>query len=382
MDGDERALMMRTAVDVVIIGATPAGLTAAQIAASAGYEVLVLEPRFNEVDTARCTGVVGLETIDEFDLPRHIILNVARSVVFRANGAEPVILDSERVHAAIIDRTALATALAARAEAAGVSLGPGVTVGRIEIQPGQVIFEADGHEGPISARACILACEAGFRFHQGLGLSAPRRFVQTAQVEIPFPSTPHIEVQFDKDLAPGGFAWCLPFSRDGATFARLGIICRNAAPQRCQSYVAKTAKERGIDPVLPALRPRLLPLVPAANTYADRVLAVGDAAGLVKPVTGSGVQYGLLTGRWAGQMLAEALRRDCLKRDDLWSYQEEWNRRLGPEIRAGLAFRTIAAQLDDRTIASILDLVRTGRLVPLLKATTDLQRVVLESLVA
>ena len=34
---------------------------------------------------------------------------------------------------------------------------------------------------------------------------------------------------------------------------------------------------------------RLLPLGPLSTTYGDRVLAIGDAAGLVKPTTGGGI---------------------------------------------------------------------------------------------
>jgi flavin-dependent dehydrogenase len=42
-------------------------------------------------------------------------------------------------------------------------------------------------------------------------------------------------------------------------------------------------------------RRRMLPLGSVKRTYADRVLAVGDAAGLVKPTTGGGIYYSVVS---------------------------------------------------------------------------------------
>ncbi len=80
------------------------------------------------------------------------------------------------------------------------------------------------------------------------------------------------------------------------------------------------------------------------------MLAVGDAAGLVKPTTGGGIYYGLLSGQIAADVLAEALSRRRLGARRLKEYERRWRARLGPEIRAGLAFRAVAARLNDRAI--------------------------------
>ena len=59
---------------------------------------------------------------------------------------------------------------------------------------------------------------------------------------------------------------------------------------------------------MPAPRLKILPLGPVTRTYADRVVAVGDAAGLVKPTTGGGIYYGLLSGSIAAEVLGDALQ--------------------------------------------------------------------------
>ncbi|MGH9315353.1 MAG: NAD(P)/FAD-dependent oxidoreductase, partial [Vicinamibacterales bacterium] len=129
--------------------------------------------------------------------------------------------------------------------------------------------------------------------------------------------------------------------------------------------------ERGLDGGWTAPRLKILPLGPVARTFAPRVLAVGDAAGLVKPTTGGGIYYGLLSGRLAAEVLDDGLRRDALGADALAGYEARWKARLGPEIRAGFAFRAVAGRLNDRAIDAILELARVDGLVPLLKQTAN-----------
>jgi digeranylgeranylglycerophospholipid reductase len=115
----------------------------------------------------------------------------------------------------------------------------------------------------------------------------------------------------------------------------------------------------------------VLPLGPVPRTWSDRILVVGDAAGLVKPTTGGGIYYGLLTGHLAAGVLAEALGDDRLGASRLKEYERRWRARLGPEIRAGLAFRAVAARFNDVTVDRLIELARVDGIVPLLKQTAD-----------
>jgi flavin-dependent dehydrogenase len=126
----------------------------------------------------------------------------------------------------------------------------------------------------------------------------------------------------------------------------------------------------GVDPAtLPPPRQKILPLAPVRRTYADRVLAVGDAAGLVKPTTGGGIYYGLISGALAAEVLGPALERDRLDAAELSGYERAWTRRLGREIRVGLLFRRIAGRLNDPAIDALIDLARVNGVIPLLQKT-------------
>jgi flavin-dependent dehydrogenase len=121
----------------------------------------------------------------------------------------------------------------------------------------------------------------------------------------------------------------------------------------------------------PQPRLKILPLGPVSRTHGTRVLAVGDAAGLVKPTTGGGIYYSLVSGQIAGDTLDEALRADDLRDVRLARYETAWRGRLGPEIRIGLAFRTLASRMTDRAIDAVVELARVDGLVPLLRQTAD-----------
>ena len=53
-------------------------------------------------------------------------------------------------------------------------------------------------------------------------------------------------------------------------------------------------------------RQKILPLGEIDRTYGDRLLVIGDAAGLVKPTTGAGIHYSILSGRLAADVAGDA----------------------------------------------------------------------------
>ena len=153
--------------------------------------------------------------------------------------------------------------------------------------------------------------------------------------------------------------------------ARIGLMASDGAARRFKEYTLRLAKRYGVATVRCRPRLKLLPLAPVKRTYADRVLAVGDAAGLAKPTTGGGIYYSLLSGRFAAETLTEALRQDRTDAAALRRYETLWQARLGPELRAGLAFRTLAARFDDRAIDALLELAAVDGIVPLLRRTAN-----------
>lgn len=357
--------------DVVVIGAGPAGLMAARVLARSGHDAVVLEEHAEVGEPVHCTGILGRDAFDELDLDTQSILSVAHSARFHALDGNTTTIESSQIQAAIVDRRLFDQTLMERAVADGAEVRTGRRVAQLHMERGRVrVSTANGET--VTARACVLACGAKYRFNQQLGLGLPKVFAQSAQLDIAFAPLEQIEVHLDNHLIPGGFAWAVPFRRRGVARVKLGLLGGERAGVAFDTFARRLAERVGADPTQwPTPTLKILPLGPVRRTYANRLLAVGDAAGLVKPTTGGGIYYGLLSGRWAAETLDEALRRDRLDARRLRSYEVRWRDRLGPEIRAGLAFRTIASRLDDNAISTLLDLANVDGLVPMLQRTAN-----------
>jgi len=358
---------MRDPVDVLIVGGGPGGLFMAARLAAKGLRTLACEEHDRIGDPVHCTGVLATDSFAAYDLPADATLNHLTTVRFVSPGGIAVDYTTPAPLATVIDRPTFDRALAARAVAAGAELRTAARVTALDIHADGVDAIAGGE--PVRARLAVLACGATYGFQRRFGFGLPRTYLHTAQREYRARRLRGVELHFGRDVAPDGFAWAVPVVRADGAFVRIGVMGSHDILQCYARVLARVGDAWGIIDADQPPRQKILPLGAIDRTYGDRVLAIGDAAGLVKPTTGGGIHYSIVSAALAADVAVDALATDRLDADTLSRYERVWRTELAEEFEAQHALRDVAAKLSDEAIDSFFELAQTDGIMPILRAT-------------
>jgi digeranylgeranylglycerophospholipid reductase len=341
--------------DVIIVGAGPAGSYIAYELASLGHNVAVFEGKSASGLNVCCTGIISIECFQSLGLGTDVILTEVNSAKFFSPSGRCLRLQTEKVQAYVVNRLLLDKAIASKAQSQGAQYFFSSPV--IDIIPGkdsiQVETLCSGAREIFSARVVVLA--HGFRpkLPQKLGLGKIKNFLVGAQAEIEVKNVDEFEVYFSQEIAPGAFAWLVPTS---ANKAHVGLLATSQARLHLRKFLNNLFCQGRITSQKVEIGQKAIPVGTLARSYRDRVLAIGDAAGQVKPTTGGGIYFGHLGAQIAAQVLDEALSSDNLTAGQLSRYQKQWKAKMGKELSRGYWARWAYGKLGDRQIEGIFNI--------------------------
>ncbi len=341
--------------DVVVVGAGPAGSLAARHLALAGVRVLLLERATFPRDKPCGDGVsyAGLEVLARNGLGEWAAGFTAPEVlrVVAPNGEyveiRPPALAPGECYGRTIPRRLLDARLAQSAVEAGARLQEGVWVRRVEREAAGLRVVADGLT--VSAPLVILADGSLATVTRRLGLPAGETEMVAVRQYLAGDDAPAglLELHFQRAIVPG-YTWIFPLG-DGRVNVGSGaftaqtragglnlreVLSRFIADQ--QAAAGRLARARPLGP------PRGHPLrtrLDRARPYADRLLVVGDAAGLVNPLTGEGITPAMESGEIAARYAVAALESGAFSASALAAYGRELRRRFLPDQRAARFLR-------------------------------------------
>lgn len=332
---------------VSVIGAGPIGLILAKELASRGIGVTVYDSKKDVSDgTAKASGIfskAGLSRLG-IDYNRyHLIVNELNGAALHAGG-ESFKVETKESIAYVFDRGRFAEACAKEAEAAGAKIVLGRRFGKEDIlklkEEGGVLVGADGAVSTV-ASAC--------------GFPTINEYILTYKAEyenVNIGDIHKVGLFFSKKIANRFFGWTAPYSGSKIEVG-VGISKRSRRNSLSvfQDFVCTAYMEsllHGSTKV--AGYASLIPLEARKKTVLENVLLVGDAAGQVKATTGGGVIFGGACAKIAAKAIEAHVRHGS----PLESYEREWRKLYGLDLRMHRLIHAYYSVLGDRSFATII----------------------------
>jgi geranylgeranyl reductase family protein len=332
--------------DAVIVGAGPAGSTAAFRLARAGARVLLTDkarfPRDKPCGGGLTVRAVRLlpfsvapvveEEVDTFELG----LGYRRR--FERRTREPLVLMTQRRR--------LDAFLVEQAQEAGAEFRDGTTAEGVEAT---VVIGADGVNGT-TAKALGLEShehEVALEANVPYGQVSRSRYAHRAVVEF--------------GVVPGGYGWVFP----KGDHVNVGVGGWLHQGPLLREHLGRLCREHGIsEDALIGIRGYRLPLRrPGFAPVSGRTALVGDAAGLVDPVSGDGIYEALLSARLAAENALEIIAGNVadfrsyagkLDRALALSAAASWRAKLALERFPNLSFTLLQAPYAWRAMEKLL----------------------------
>jgi geranylgeranyl reductase family protein len=351
--------------DAVVVGGGPAGAAAAARLAAQGFTTILIDRATFPRDKT-CGDFVGPAALTELadlgvsDTEAFGATNRIGKCALYINGEQLGALAIPEVsglpgYGRVIPRRRLDAWVLDGARYAGATVFDGRKVTAVEQAPDAVTIHGDSGAGPWQLRSRLLigADGSSSTVAHTLRGTGPAHQDRIMAVRAYFDDVGGPDDQADicvgGDSLPG-YAWLFPCGGGRAnvgvgmvmsTYPQTGhnlreLLLQLIAEDPAMQHRLRGARIRGriVGWPLTTYNPRL-PLV------GDRIMLIGDAAGLINPLNGEGIQYALHSARWAADVAADRLSSDHLDAASLARYEQFVHQHLGQDM----AFSRLVVQL-------------------------------------
>ena len=335
--------------DVVVVGAGPAGSTAAKYLAEQGIPVVLIDkaefPR-----EKLCGGGLPTRVQKRFPYIKPFIDSVSYgSITYSSSLRYKFDLIQEKPLLMNVLRKDFDNGLVNLAVKAGATFLGGKTVIDVSIKQNNASVLLD--DGQTIETEAVIGCDGTrsvvadktnlSKKLEPLCIALVQEQPLTLKQLDKYFTKKRLVCVFIKAQGTAGYGWMFP--KKNCVNIGIGEF-QSAIPkskpktplkERYEAFIT-VLKEKGLLPEdfpVENLKGAVLPIFPLETTYGDRVILCGDAAGFINPITGEGIYYAMVSGQIAATVIADGLKVKDLCKQFLSRYQILWNDDFGKDLK-------------------------------------------------
>ncbi len=345
--------IMQTDTDVIIIGAGPAGLTAARKLSEHAIDYLLLSRESTPGKDKPCGGYLPLRAFTDLQIRPFNGCHPVRAVRMKFSGREVVQVDFDKAagynvardslgghllklidnHSKHVQMKSLVTAISIGGDGCTVTVRDNEGVRDLH---SELVIDCSGTT-PVSIKTSLVRERLS---PTAMGYANQFYYEREASQES---FEPVNEFYYGPEFSPHGYAWIFPRGHVAvvgtgglASEVRrsekrltdyLNHLVNDTEPARTELAGATLVRrDAGLMPLAGIVRP----------SYSERIMLAGDAAAHCSPITGEGIHYSAIAGRLAAETAIEAVEDQDFSKKRLRSYEQAWTRAIGSDLRWGL----------------------------------------------
>ena len=366
---------------VVIVGAGPVGGRLATELASRGISTLMLEEHAEIGRPFQCAGLVNPPAMNMVNLHDTILQSVDGALMHSPSGIMLPVGKDGRVRTHVVCRKRFDQGVVAQAMDAGAHLW-------LKSKPIDASVTTDGvivkveREGEIIDLTCGLLVGADgahswTRRHFRMGRPKEMMIGFQADVSGLTGKDNWLEMYTGKDFAPGFFAWVIP---TGNNTHRVGMWARpqdldGRSVEECYesliSHDLWNKRFAGMNEIARYCGP--VPCGTIRKPFKDRVMVIGDAAGMAKPTTGGGIGPGFRQIEAIIDKLSVAIIKDKLSSSDLEKICKPFKAFRKEQDRARALRDLLVTIPDDDELDSHFEMFNRPEILDLINSVGDIE---------
>jgi digeranylgeranylglycerophospholipid reductase len=353
--------------DIVIVGAGPAGSSAAWAAAKKGVSVALLEREEAVAQSIRTSGVTWISDIKKFGITQDYY-NPIKNYSFYSPNNHVTIRGSE-YQAAVLDVRKTYQFLAYEAANAGADIfvRTNAIAPLVDDKKNLTGIKATSLKDDLIFHCNLVIDASGFYSVIGKNMGiVPQwnRFGVGAEYEAYVEKVDQDtwSLMVGQQYSPAGYAWIFPL---GKNKVRVGV-----GVGKPESQVDPTQRLLELVDKKPGPLGQLGKIVPIEfhyglipneglthTTISNNIMLVGDAAGQANPLVLEGIRYAIEFGRTAGQVGAQAVIQGDTSKESLKPYEDAWKKAIGSKIKAAVKVQNRWLNLTDEEWDKELEII-------------------------